>query len=162
KKKRYTIPHDRQMKYKHYYTAYGKDFMIYADFEAINRNLTGHTFADVEELNYYENKNVTAHEIISAQYIVVVNDSKLNFREDHAMFGKTFLFKGSNQKAVLRAFIKSLRETCDTLNKELETQYDIDKNIPYKDLIKLRKQTHCFVCKEEFKEKIHPHHHPEY
>ena len=35
--------------------------------------------------------------------------------------------KKDNQKAVLRAFIKSLRETCDTLNKELETQYDIDK-----------------------------------
>ena len=66
---RYTIPHDRQMKYKHYYTAYGKDFMIYADFEAINRNLTN---VEVEELNYSENKNVTVHEIISAQYIIVV------------------------------------------------------------------------------------------
>ena len=92
------------------------------------------------------------HEIVSAQYIVVVNDSKLNFREDHPMFGKTFLFKGSNQKAVLRDFIKSLRETCDTLNKEMDTQYGIDGNIPYKDLIKLRKQTHCFVCKESFME----------
>jgi len=88
------------------------------------------------------------HEIVSAQYIVVVNDSLLNFREDHPMFGKTFLFKGSNQKAVLRDFIKSLRETCDTLNKEMDTQSGIDGNIPYKDLIKLRKQTHCFVCKE--------------
>src|SRR5690606_26209648 len=115
-----------------------KDFMIYANFEAVSRNLTEQVFAEVEELNYNENKNVTAHEIISAQYIVIFNDSKLHFREDHVMFGKTFLFKGSNQKAVLRAFIKSLRETCDTLNKELETQYDIDKNIPYKDLIKLR------------------------
>ena len=69
------------------------------------------------------------------------------------MFGKTYLFKGSNQKAVLRAFIKSLRETCDALNKELETQNDIDGNIPYQDLVKLRKQTHCFVCKERFDEK---------
>ena len=64
----------------------------------------------------------------------MVNDSKLNFREDHPMFGKTFVFKGSNQKTVLRAFIKSLRETCDTLNKEMETQYGIDGNIPYKEL----------------------------
>ena len=64
------------------------------------------------------------------------------------MFGKTFLFKGSNQKAVLKDFIKSLRETCEMLNKEMDTQYGIDGNIPYKDLTKLRKQTHCFVCKE--------------
>ena len=91
------------MKYKDYHTAYCEDFIIYADFEAINRNLTGKAFAEVEEFNFYENKNITVHEIVSAQYIVVVNDSKLNFREDHAMFGKTFLFKGSNQKAVLRA-----------------------------------------------------------
>ena len=80
----------------------GKDFIIYADFEAINRILIGQAFAEVEELNYYENKNVTAHEIVSAQYIIIVNDNKLNFREEHPMFGKTFLFKGSNQKAVLR------------------------------------------------------------
>jgi len=99
--------------------------MIYADFEAINRNLTGQTFAEVEEFNFLENKNITVHEIVSVQYIVIVNDSKLNFKEDHPMFGKTFLFKGSNQKAVLRDFIKSLRETCDTLNKEMDTQYGI-------------------------------------
>ena len=136
------------MKYKEHHTAYCKDFMIYADFEAINRNLTSQAFVEVEEFNFLENKNVTVHEIVSAQYIVVVNDSKLNFREDHPMFGETSLFKGSNQKAVLRDFIKSLRETCDTLNKEMDTQYGIDGNIPYKDLIKLRKQTHCFVCKE--------------
>ena len=66
------------------------------------------------------------------------------------MFGKTFLFKGSNQKAVLREFIKSLRETCDTLNKEMETQYDIDEKIPYSEMIKLSKQTRCFVCRERF------------
>ena len=34
----------------------------------------------------------------------------------------------------------------------METQHDIDRNIPYKELVKLRKQTHCFVCKESFKE----------
>ena len=68
------------------------------------------------------------------------------------MFGKTFLFKGSNQKAVLRDFIKNLRETCDTLNKEMDTQYGIDGNIPYKELIMIKKQTHCFVCKESFKD----------
>ena len=107
---RYTISQDRQMKYKHYYTAYCKDFTIYADFEAINRNLIGEAFAEVEEFNFYENKNVTINEIVSAQYIIVVNDSLFNFREDHPMFGKTFLFKGSNQKAVLRAFIKSLEK----------------------------------------------------
>ena len=78
---RYTVPHDRQMKYKHHYTAYCKDFMIYADFEAINKNLTGQAFAEVDEFNFSENKNVTKHEIVSAQYIVIVNDSKLNFRE---------------------------------------------------------------------------------
>ena len=71
------------------------------------------------------------------------------------MFGKTFLFKGPNQQTVLREFIKSLRETCNTLNKEMETQYAIDEKIPYSELIKLRKQTHCFVCKERFDEKKH-------
>jgi len=29
--------------------------MIYADFEAINRNLTDQVFVEVEELDYYEN-----------------------------------------------------------------------------------------------------------
>ena len=140
------------MKYKHHYTAYCKDLIIYADFEAINRNLIGQAFTEVEEFNFSENKNVTVHEIVSAQYIVIVNDSKFNFREDHPMFGKTFLFKGSNQKAVLREFIKSIRETCDTLNKEMETQYNIDEKIPYKELIKLKKQTHCFVCRGRFME----------
>ena len=65
---RYTIPQDRQMKYKHYYTAYCKDFIIYADFEAINRNLTCQAFAEVEEFNFYENKNITIHEIVCAVY----------------------------------------------------------------------------------------------
>jgi len=45
----YIVPHDRQMKYKHYYTAYGKEFIIYADFEAINRILIGQAFTEVEE-----------------------------------------------------------------------------------------------------------------
>ena len=98
---RYTVPRELQMKYKEHHTAYCKDFMIYADFEAINRNLTSQAFAEVEEFNFHENKNVTVHEIVSAQYIVVINDSKLNFREDNPMFGKTFLFKqskGSTQR----------------------------------------------------------------
>ena len=54
---RYTIPTDREMKYKHHYTAYCKDFMIYADFEAINKNLTGQAFAEVDEFNYSENNS---------------------------------------------------------------------------------------------------------
>ena len=69
------------------------------------------------------------------------------------MLGKTFLFKGSNQQAVLRAFIKSLRETCDELNKEMDAYYGIDRKLTYKEQVELRKQTHCFVCKERFNEK---------
>ena len=71
---------------------------------------------------------ITEHEVVSAEYLVLVNDSKLNLREDHPMFGKTFLFKGKDPKSVLRCYIKSLTETCDTLNKELETASRIDYN----------------------------------
>ena len=51
---------------------------------------------------------------------------KLNLREDHHMFGKTFLFEGRNPSAILRVYIKSLKETCDTLNKELDEYNKID------------------------------------
>ena len=65
------------------------------------------------------------------------------------------------KRKVFREFIKSLRETCDTLNKEMDAQYGLDMDIPYKELIKLRKQTHCFVSRERFDEKTHPLPHPE-
>ena len=35
----YKVPHDRELKYDYYYTAYCKDFVIYADLEAINKKI---------------------------------------------------------------------------------------------------------------------------
>lgn len=82
----------------------------------------------------------------------IVNDSKLNLREDHPMFGKTFLFKGRDPKTVLRAYLKSLKETCDTLNKELDQSNKIDYGQYMREKDELNKQTHCFVCEESFEE----------
>lgn len=149
---RYVVPSDNKLVYTHHYTAYCKDFVIYSDFEAINKKLVDKDFVEVDEFDFNHNENITEHEVVSAQYLVLVNDSKLNLQEDHSMFGKSFLFKGSNPKAVLRAYLKSLKESCDTLNKELEFYSKIDYEQYYKQRAELNKQTHCFVCKENFEE----------
>ena len=68
------------------------------------------------------------------------------------MFGKAFIFKGRDPKSVLRAYLKSLKETCDTLNKELNESNKIDYRQYLKEKNELNKQTYCFVCKESFEE----------
>ena len=123
---RYVVPDDRKLGYTHHYTAYCKDFIIYSDFEAINNKLVDKDFVEVDEFDLITMRRLLNMNLVSAQYIVLVNDSQLNLREDHPMFGKTFLFKGRNPRSVLRAYIKSLKETCDTLNKELDESNKID------------------------------------
>ena len=149
---RYVVPGDRELKYTHHYSAYCKDFIIYSDFEAINKKLVDKDYAEVDEFDFDHNENITEHEIVSAQYLVLVNDSKLNLRKEHPMFGKTFLFKGRDPKSVLRAYLKSLKETCDTLNKELNESNKIDYGQYLREKNELNKQTHCLVCKESFEE----------
>ena len=59
----YNIPHDRELKYNHYHTAYYKDYVIYADLEAINKKIRDEmsegynrevdkNFAEVDEFNF--------------------------------------------------------------------------------------------------------------
>ena len=80
----------------------------------------------------------------------MVNDSQLNPREDHPMFGKSFEFKGRDHKTVLQAFIKSLIDTCKELNIELNAK--IDMNLSSQEKQKLNQQTKCFVCSNSFKD----------
>ena len=147
---KYKIPHDRELKYKHYYTAYAKEFIIYADFEAINKKLI-QDFVDTDEFNFENNKQITQHEIIAARYLIMVNDSHLNPREDHPMFGKSYEFKGRDDKTVLQAFIKSLIDTCNELSKELNAKIDYS-NLSNEEKHKLNQQTKCFVCGNTFKD----------
>ena len=108
----YKVPHDRELKYDHYYTAYCKDFIIYADLEAINKKIRNENsegydkkvdknFTEVDEFDFKHNEKITEHEVVSAMYIVIANDSKLNLNEGHELFGKTFLFKGKIQDKYL-------------------------------------------------------------
>ena len=135
----YKIPHDREIKYKHYYTGYCKDYVIYADLEAINKKIRDEgsegynrevdkNFAEMDEFDFKHNEKITEHEVISAMYIVIANDNKLNLNKSHELFGKTFIFKGENTKQVLRDFMRSLKKTSDILNRELEVSYGIDMN----------------------------------
>ena len=122
----YKIPHDREIKYEHFYTAYCKEYVIYADLESINKKIRDEysvgfdaeldkNFADVDEFNFKQNEKITEHQVVSAMYIVIANDSKLNLNESHDLFGKTFMFKGKDPKNVMREFMKSLKETSDRL-----------------------------------------------
>ena len=83
-------------------------------------------FAEVNEFNFKHNEKITEHEVVSAMYIVIANDNKLNLNKSHELFGKTFIFKGKNTKQVLRDFMRSLKKTSDTLNRELEDSYGVD------------------------------------
>ena len=93
-------------------------------------------------------------------YIVIANDSKLNLNKSHELFDKTFIFKGKNTKQVLRDFMRSLKKTSDTLNRELEVSYSVDM-IQYMDQMEeINNQTECFVCGQEFfgEKGFHLHH----
>ena len=149
---RYVVPDDKKLGYTHHYTAYCKDYIIYSDFEPINKKLVDKDFIEVDEFSFDHNEKITEHEVVAAQYIVIVNASKLNLREDHPMFIKTFLFKGRNPRSVLRDYLKSLKETCDTLNNELFESNKIDYEQYLREKNDLNQQTHCFVCKENFEE----------
>ena len=167
----YKISHNREIKYKDYYTAYCKDYVIYADLEAINKKIRDESsegfnrevdksFAEVDEFNFNHNEKITEHEVVSAMYIVIANDSKLKLNKSHELFGKTFILKGKNTKQVLRDFLRSLKKTSDILNRELELSYGIDMNQYIDQMDEINNQTECFVCGQEFnREKgFHLHH----
>ena len=53
----------------------------------------------------------------------------------------------------MREFIQILTDTCNTLNQELYNKYEkVDSKQYEAEKEKLDKQTHCFVCNEEFEE----------
>ena len=83
-------------------------------------------------------------------YIVIANDSKFNLNDSHDLFGKTCIFKGKNTKQVLGDFLRSLKKTSDTLNRELNKNYGIDQKQYFNQMDEIQNQTECFVCGHEF------------
>ena len=74
---KHKIPQDRELKYKHYYTAYAKIFTLSADLETINEKIVKE-FVDTDEFNFENNQRVTEQIPIAGRYLVMVNDSQLN------------------------------------------------------------------------------------
>jgi len=167
----YNIPHDRELKYEHYYTAYCKDYVFICDLEAINKKIRDEksegynrevdkNFTEVDEFDFKHNEKIAEHEVVSAMFIVIANDSKLNLNESHDLFGKTFMFKGRNSREVLREFMRGLKNVSDVLNRELEVNYSIDRIQLINQMDEIKTQTECFVCGKEFfgEKDVHLHH----
>jgi len=66
--------------------------------EALDKFIT-EGFILPDEFDFYQNQSLTTHEVVSARYLVLVNDSRLNLRTDHPMFGqKIFILRGITQE----------------------------------------------------------------